>query len=114
MAHIAWDPGALGLARGLAQRLDAVLVHAPVSRLIYDLNRAPDMANNPYLTAALHLAAGLDGIEEQLDPGEPVNDNIYSQSRGSLATSGIQFLPPTLCHALDALEADPFAEKVLG
>ena len=42
-AHIAWDPGALGLARGLSQRLDAVLVHAPVSRLIYDCNRAPDM-----------------------------------------------------------------------
>ena len=42
-AHIAWDIGALGLARGLAQRLDAVLVHAPVSRLIYDCNRAPDM-----------------------------------------------------------------------
>jgi predicted N-formylglutamate amidohydrolase len=42
-AHIAWDPGALGLARGLAQRLDAVLVHAPVSRLVYDCNRAPDM-----------------------------------------------------------------------
>ncbi|EEW25615.1 N-formylglutamate amidohydrolase [Rhodobacter ferrooxidans] len=41
-AHIAWDPGALGLARGLAQRLGAVLVHAPVSRLIYDCNRAPD------------------------------------------------------------------------
>ena len=42
-AHIAWDIGALGLARGLSQRLDAVLVHAPVSRLIYDCNRAPDM-----------------------------------------------------------------------
>ena len=42
-AHIAWDPGALGLARGLAQRLDATLIHAPVSRLIYDCNRAPDM-----------------------------------------------------------------------
>lgn len=42
-AHIAWDPGALGLARGLSQRLDAVLVHAPVSRLVYDCNRAPDM-----------------------------------------------------------------------
>lgn len=41
-AHIAWDPGALGLARGLAQRLDACLIHAPVSRLIYDCNRAPD------------------------------------------------------------------------
>lgn len=41
-AHIAWDPGALGLARGLAARLGACLVHAPVSRLIHDLNRAPD------------------------------------------------------------------------
>lgn len=44
VAHIAWDPGALGLARGLATRLDAVLVHAPVSRLIYDLNRPPNRA----------------------------------------------------------------------
>ena len=42
-AHIAWDPGALDLARGLAERLDGVLVHAPVSRLVYDCNRAPDM-----------------------------------------------------------------------
>ena len=42
ISHIAWDPGALGLARGLAQRLGAVLVHAPVSRLVYDLNRGPD------------------------------------------------------------------------
>jgi len=41
-AHIAWDPGALGLARGLARALNAVLVHAPVSRLVYDCNRAPD------------------------------------------------------------------------
>jgi len=41
-AHIAWDPGALGLARGLAARLDATLIHAPVSRLIYDCNRGPD------------------------------------------------------------------------
>lgn len=42
VAHIAWDPGALGLARGLAARLGAALVHAPVSRLVHDLNRAPD------------------------------------------------------------------------
>ena len=42
-AHIAWDPGALGLMRGLARRLDAASIHAPVSRLIYDCNRAPDM-----------------------------------------------------------------------
>ena len=40
-AHIAWDPGALGLARALAARLDAALIHATASRLIYDLNRPP-------------------------------------------------------------------------
>ena len=42
-AHIAWDPGALGLARGLSQRLNAPLIHATVSRLVYDCNRAPDL-----------------------------------------------------------------------
>lgn len=46
-AHVAWDIGALGLSRELATRLapacgGAVLVHAPLSRLVYDLNRAPD------------------------------------------------------------------------
>lgn len=40
-AHIAWDPGALGVARWLARQLDAPLVHACVSRLVYDLNRPP-------------------------------------------------------------------------
>ena len=57
-AHIAWDPGALGLARGLSQRLDAVLVHAPVSRLIYDCNRAPDMAGAMPVRSEIHDIPG--------------------------------------------------------
>jgi predicted N-formylglutamate amidohydrolase len=44
-AHIAWDPGALGLARGLSRRLDATLVHGAQSRLVYDLNRPPHAAS---------------------------------------------------------------------
>ncbi|RMC37266.1 N-formylglutamate amidohydrolase [Paracoccus alkanivorans] len=40
-AHIAWDPGALGLARELARRLGAPLIHGTASRLILDLNRPP-------------------------------------------------------------------------
>ena len=44
-AHVAWDPGALALSRALASRLDAVLIHAPASRLLYDLNRGPDRAD---------------------------------------------------------------------
>lgn len=58
MAHIAWDPGALGLARGLAKRMDAVLVHAPVSRLVYDCNRAPDMAGAMPAKSEVHEVPG--------------------------------------------------------
>lgn len=57
-AHIAWDPGALGLARGLAKRLDATLIHAPASRLIYDLNRAPDMAGAMPARSEIHDIPG--------------------------------------------------------
>jgi predicted N-formylglutamate amidohydrolase len=41
-SHIAWDPGALGVAEGLAERLAAPLVHGGVSRLVYDCNRPPE------------------------------------------------------------------------
>ena len=44
-AHIAWDPGALGVARRLSDALDAPLVHATVSRLVIDCNRALDAAD---------------------------------------------------------------------
>jgi predicted N-formylglutamate amidohydrolase len=40
-SHIAWDPGALGVAQGLSRLLDAPLIHATVSRLVLDLNREP-------------------------------------------------------------------------
>ncbi len=40
--HIAWDPGALGVAMRLSDLLDAPLFHARVSRLLLDLNRSPD------------------------------------------------------------------------
>lgn len=41
-SHIAWDPGALAVARGISEALDATLVHQRFSRLIYDCNRPPD------------------------------------------------------------------------
>ena len=40
-SHIAWDPGALGVAQELSRLLDAPLIHATVSRLVLDLNRDP-------------------------------------------------------------------------
>lgn len=57
-AHIAWDPGALDLARGLAERLDALLIHAPASRLVYDCNRAPDMAGAMPARSEIHDIPG--------------------------------------------------------
>ncbi|AWI82956.1 N-formylglutamate amidohydrolase [Alloyangia pacifica] len=44
-SHAAWDPGALALARRLAEALDAPLVSGTVSRLVYDLNRPPEAAS---------------------------------------------------------------------
>ncbi len=41
-SHIAWDPGALGLAQQMSQGLDATLIHQRFSRLIYDCNRPPE------------------------------------------------------------------------
>ena len=67
-AHIAWDPGALGLARGLSRRLDATLIHAPVSRLVYDCNRAPDMPGAMPTRSEIHDIPGNASIsaEERL------------------------------------------------
>jgi len=41
-SHVAWDPGAMAVAEGISDRLDAVLVASRISRLVYDCNRPPD------------------------------------------------------------------------
>lgn len=61
-AHIAWDPGALPLARGLAAALDGVLVAARVSRLVYDCNRPPDAAGAMAATSEHYRIPGNDAL----------------------------------------------------
>jgi glutamine synthetase len=77
-------------------------------------NRAVDMSTNPYLAAAISLAAGLAGIEEELDPGEPLNDDLYKRGAFELKTGGIAVLPRTLLHALEAFEVDPVSAAAFG
>ena len=60
------------------------------------------------------LAAGLEGIEQKLDPGEPHMENLYECSNAELTQKGISTLPRTLLEAVEALEFDPLAEKVMG
>jgi glutamine synthetase len=76
--------------------------------------RAADISCNPYLGAAMILAAGLEGIREQLDPGEPHRENMYLHSDAELAEMGIDYLPRNLEEALDAFEADPLSRLVFG
>ncbi len=64
-AHIAWDPGALAVARALSGLLDTVLIHAPVSRLVYDCNRAPDMPGAMPARSEVHDIPGNATISAQ-------------------------------------------------
>ncbi|HVU33683.1 MAG TPA: type III glutamate--ammonia ligase [Opitutaceae bacterium] len=77
-------------------------------------SRNADSACNPYLAAALALAAGLEGIREKLDPGSAQEDNLYALSEPELATRGISYLPRNLLEAVEAFAADPFVTRTLG
>jgi glutamine synthetase len=77
-------------------------------------SRNADAACNPYLAATLAIAAGLQGIKEQLDPGEAQEDNLYELTPEQLAERGISELPRSLDEAVAAFAADPFIEEVLG
>jgi glutamine synthetase len=77
-------------------------------------SRAVDSTSNPYLAAAAYLQAGLDGIEGELDPGEPLPQNMYVLDDAQLDALGVKTLPRTLLEAVEALDADEFSERVLG
>ena len=66
--------------------------------------RFPDPSANGYLAFAVMLMAGLDGIENKIDPGEPMDKDIYAMGREEL--SNIPTLPGSLDEAMDALEGD--------
>jgi glutamine synthetase len=66
--------------------------------------RYPDPSCNPYLTFAAMLMAGIDGVENKIDPGEPLDKNIYALTPEE--AEGIPIMPGSLEEALDELEAD--------
>ncbi|HEM56411.1 MAG TPA: glutamine synthetase, partial [Thermodesulfobium narugense] len=66
--------------------------------------RPPDPSANPYLAFSAMLMAGLDGIENKIDPGKPLDKNIYDLPPEE--AKNIPSVPGSLDEALDALEAD--------
>jgi glutamine synthetase len=103
-AHICW---------GVGNR--AALVRIPsMGRRRHVEFRSGDSAANPFIFLTAVLAAGLDGIRNQIEPPEPVNEDVGLLSAEEVAGRGMGFLPRTLPEALDAFEADPVVTGALG
>jgi glutamine synthetase len=76
--------------------------------------RLPDAGCNPYLVTAAIIAAGLDGIDRGLDPGQPMNLNLYELSPAEIERRGIGLLPQSLIEAVGELEKDSVIRAGLG
>jgi len=77
-------------------------------------DRTVDGSCNPYLAATAMIGAGLDGIEHDLDPGDPNSANLYTLSDEELAAAGIELLPANLLDATRELERCEALRAALG
>jgi glutamine synthetase len=73
-----------------------------------------DGSCNPYLAAAVILAAGLDGIEKGIDPGPHNDENLYTLTPEQLKERGIELLPANLLDATRNLAQDDVLRTALG
>ncbi len=89
----------------------STLVRIPYGRLEL---RLPDGSCNPYLATAAVIAAGMDGVKRELDPGQPRSENLYDYSLEEIAQQGIGILPQNLGEAITALEKDQVICAALG
>ena len=76
--------------------------------------RSPDPACNPYLAFSVMLAAGLEGIEEGLEPPPPVEENVYEMTEEERQERGIGTLPASLLEAILLTEKSEIVRKALG
>ncbi|MBQ7589936.1 MAG: type I glutamate--ammonia ligase [Verrucomicrobia bacterium] len=87
--------------RSAAIRIPTFSSNPKAKRIEY---RPPDPSSNPYLAYSALLMAGLDGVMNKIDPGEPMDKNIYELPPEEL--KNIPCVPANLGDALDCLEAD--------
>ncbi len=109
MDEISWAP--VYCAYGDNNR--TLMCRLPSNRQCIEL-RIADSASNFYLVTAAMLAAGLEGVRQQLEPGDPVNADTYKLTDAELAAAGVDRLPQNLGEAMDALERDELIREVLG
>jgi glutamine synthetase len=76
--------------------------------------RSPDAMCNPYLAYAVLFEAGLEGIHRKIEPGDPVEENVYHLSESKRKELGIKTMPASLKEALDEWSSDDIVVKALG
>lgn len=76
--------------------------------------RNPDPACNPYLALAVMLASGLEGIEKDMVPPAPVNENIFEMSVAEIDNNELDSLPKDLFTAIELLKTDTLVKDTLG
>ena len=76
--------------------------------------RSGDPTSNPYLSFAVMLAAGLDGIENKIEPPPPMEENIYELTEANLQLKKVATLPVSLREALTVLNEDQVICEALG
>ena len=76
--------------------------------------RCPDPSSNPYLVYAVMLAAGIDGVQNELPLPEPVEENLYHFTEEDLRRRNVATLPATLGEAISELEKDDVVRDALG
>jgi glutamine synthetase len=99
--------------REAAVRVPSVRADDPAATTRIEF-KPSDNTNNPYLAQLGLLAAGIDGIDREIDPGEPLNRDPSGIDDDALADRGIERLPDSLAAALDALESDDVLAAALG
>ena len=102
------------IAYGLKNRSALIRVPAARGKGTRVEYRAPDPACNPYLAFTAMLAAGMDGIENKIEPGQPTEINIYKLTEEEREKLGIDLLPSSLWEAYHALEEDEVIKDALG
>ena len=101
-------------AYGLRNRSALIRVPAARGKATRIEYRSPDPACNPYLAFTVMLAAGIDGIQNKIDPGDPVEVDLYQLSEEEIKEKGIKVLPTSLWEAYHSLEEDPLILNALG
>jgi len=76
--------------------------------------RCPDPLCNPYLAYAVIFEAGLDGVRRKIDPGDPVDVNVYHLTEAERKKLGVEVLPTSLKEALEEWKSDEICVRALG